>query len=234
VIIASWAIPLGATMTTSTFTITSIAIGAFIGWGFHLLLDALTPAGIPLPSGQFSWNWAPYNSPSGNRVLALYGSWLVVVSPTVLFSPLCPPFLVLCGTIWVVRWHSGRVAEQDVYWHVTNSKNADIVRDLTAIGVCYERRGEREKAWAYRRAANSIRSLRDTLAIQSTKGSLTSIHGVGRGIAKVIYDTIRAGHCEFLEFLLDFTPGLGQKVPTCLMRKPASIHEETTIAPQAP
>jgi membrane-bound metal-dependent hydrolase YbcI (DUF457 family) len=214
------------------FAFCCIIVGTMIGWGTHLLLDALTTSGIPLPSGHFSWKWAPYNSQTGNRVLCIFGAWLGMASVTVFAGPLYPPIAVLAAIAWAGRWHSARVSGQDECLAVANEDNAEIVATLTAIAVCFERRGEPAKSFAYRRAARSIRALRGPIHAETPKASLTTIYGVGNRIAAVIRNTLREGHCEYLEQLRAYTPGLNQRVPRSLLRTPPNLHQVTTITPE--
>ncbi len=72
-----------------------IALGLPTGWGSHLLLDALNPSGIPLSSKTFTWDWAPYDSPAGNRVLKKVGGICLLAGTLTLVDPVYPLFLPL-------------------------------------------------------------------------------------------------------------------------------------------
>ncbi len=181
-----------------------MALGFPIGWVLHLLLDALTPCGIPLPSGQFSWDWANYDSPAGNRVLEVVGAICIVAGFLTFLDPVLPLFLPLLGSLWASRWRSDRVRESDVCLKVMTTENAEVVATLTAIAVIFQRRrrpDDKGRAIAYRNAARSIRGLRWSLRADHTRKSLEEIAYVGPKIAGVIKDVVERGHSNYLEFL---------------------------------
>ncbi len=178
-----------------------ISLGLPLGWISHLCLDALTPHGIPLPSGQFSWDWANYDSPAGNRVLKVVGGSCIFAGLLTLLDPIYPLFLPLLGALWASRWRADRVRESDLCLKVLTSENVEVVATLTAIGMIHNRRGDTGRAIAYRNAARSIRHLRWSLKENYTRTPLREIPCVGPKIAGVIEDLLVHGHSKYLAFL---------------------------------
>ncbi len=178
-----------------------IMVGLPTGWITHLVLDALTPHGIPLPSGQFTWDWANYDSPAGNRVLKIVGIIWILAGFLTILDPVVPLFIPLVGALWASRWRSDRVKESDIYVKVLTTENAEVVAVLTAIGMIHKRRGDAGRAIAYRNAASSIRNLRWSLKENYARTPLRNIPFVGPKIAGVIEDLLVHGHSNYLEFL---------------------------------
>ncbi len=181
-----------------------MALGWPIGWATHLLLDALTPHGIPLPAGQFSWDWAPYDSPAGNRVLKVVGGLCVLAGLLTLLDPVIPLFLPLLAALWASRWRSDRVRDSDVCLKTLTTDNVEVVATLTAISIIFRRRqlpGDNGRAIAYRNAARSIRNLRWSLKADYTRTLLEKIEFVGVHIAGVIKDVVEHGHSKYLDSL---------------------------------
>ncbi len=178
-----------------------IAIGLPLGWVSHLLLDALTPHGIPLPSGQFSWNWAPYDSPAGNCVLKVVGGIYVVTGFLLGIDPVYPLFFPLLGALWACRWRSDRVRESDTCVQVLTKENAEVVATLTAIAAIHERMQDQGRAIAYRNAARTFRDLRWSVKKNYTRIHLEDLPFVGNKIAGVVRNLLLHGHSDYLQWL---------------------------------
>jgi membrane-bound metal-dependent hydrolase YbcI (DUF457 family) len=112
-----------------------IAMGSGIGWISHLLLDALTPAGIPLRGKQSTWRWASYDSPSANRVLKVFGGTCLLTGILTFLDPVYPLFVPLLVALWMARWKADRVQKTDACLLALTKENAEVVATLTAIGV---------------------------------------------------------------------------------------------------
>jgi len=179
----------------------TIPVGFVIGWTTHLLLDALTPAGIPVRGKPFTWHWAPYDSPAANQVLRVFGGICLVSGTFSLVDPVYPLFLPLLAALWASRWTADRVRTSDECGRALNEENAEVVATLTAIEVIFQRRGDIPRALAYRRAARVIRDLREPIRTRATWGPLHKIPFVGPKIAGVIEDLLRNGHSQYLAFL---------------------------------
>ena len=86
-----------------------VTLGHFLGWGTHLLLDALTPNGIPVGGRKRSWHWANYDSPAANRVLKVAGGTCLLAGVFVFVDPVYPLFFPLLVLLWASRWTGDRV-----------------------------------------------------------------------------------------------------------------------------
>ncbi len=178
-----------------------MTIGLPFGWCSHLLLDALTPYGIPLLSRQFSWDWANYDSPAGNRVLKVVGGICTIAGFLIFMDPVYPLFLPLIAALWASRWRSDRIRENDLCVKTLTTDNAEVVATLTAISIIFGRRRDHRRAIAYRNAARSIRGLRWSLKDHYARTPLRDIPFVGPKIAGVIEELLVNGHSQYLSFL---------------------------------
>jgi DNA polymerase (family 10) len=102
------------------------------------------------------------------------------------------------------------------------TKNAEVARVLKEIGLLLEFEGKEPfKVKAYQRAVRSIAALGDDVAVLAERRELTSIAGIGKGLAEVITSYLESGHVEVLDELrtrvpirimeLDAVPGVGIK-----------------------
>ncbi|MBN2229698.1 MAG: DNA polymerase/3'-5' exonuclease PolX [Candidatus Thorarchaeota archaeon] len=102
------------------------------------------------------------------------------------------------------------------------TKNAEVAKVLKEISLYLEFEGKEPfKIRAYQRAVRSISSLGEDVASIAERGELTTIAGIGKGIAEVITDYLNDGQVTGLEELrtrvpikimeLDAIPGVGPK-----------------------
>jgi DNA polymerase (family 10) len=102
------------------------------------------------------------------------------------------------------------------------TKNAEVARVLKEIGLLLELEGKEPfKVKAYQRAVRSVSALGEDVAILADRNDLTSIPGVGKGLAEVIKSYLTTGNVEVLDELrtrvpikimeLDAIPGVGIK-----------------------
>lgn len=102
------------------------------------------------------------------------------------------------------------------------TKNAEVARILREIGLFLEFEGKEPfKVKAYQRAVRSISALGEDVATLADRNDLTSIPGVGKGLAEVIKSYLTTGNVEALDELraripikimeLDAIPGVGIK-----------------------
>jgi DNA polymerase (family 10) len=102
------------------------------------------------------------------------------------------------------------------------TKNAEVARVLKEIGLFLEFDGKEPfKVKAYQRAVRSVTALGEDVAAIAERDDLTSIPGVGKGIAEVIKSYLATGDVEVLNQLrtrvpikimeLDSIPGVGIK-----------------------
>jgi DNA polymerase (family 10) len=102
------------------------------------------------------------------------------------------------------------------------TRNVEVARVLKEIGLLLEfEEKESFKVKAYQRAVRSVSALGEDVAALAERGELTSIPGVGKGIAEVIQSYLSTGQVETLEQLrtrvpikimeLDTIPGVGIK-----------------------
>jgi len=109
-------------------------------------------------------------------------------------------------------------------------KNKEVAQLLEEIADILELKGEdRFKTIAYRRAASTIETLEDDIAVIAKEGKLEDIPHVGRGIAPKIQEFLEADHSAYLEMLekqlpsglvaLMNIPGLGPKRIQVLNKK---------------
>ncbi len=102
------------------------------------------------------------------------------------------------------------------------TKNAEVARVLKEIGLFLEFEGKEPfKVKAYQRAVRSISALGEDVANLADRDDLTSIPGVGKGIAEVIKSYLTTGNVGVLDELrtrvpikimeLDAIPGVGIK-----------------------
>jgi DNA polymerase (family 10) len=102
------------------------------------------------------------------------------------------------------------------------TKNAEVARVLKEIGLFLEFEGKEPfKVRAYQRAVRSITALGEDVAALAEHDALTSIPGVGKGLADVIKSYLNTGNVEALNELrtrvpieimeLDAIPGVGIK-----------------------
>ncbi|MFW9958307.1 MAG: helix-hairpin-helix domain-containing protein, partial [Candidatus Odinarchaeota archaeon] len=102
------------------------------------------------------------------------------------------------------------------------TKNAEVARVLKEIGLFLEFEGKEPfKVKAYQRAVRFISALGEDVATLADRNDLTSIPGVGKGLAEVIKSYLTTGNVEVLNELrtrvpikimeLDAIPGVGIK-----------------------
>jgi DNA polymerase (family 10) len=102
------------------------------------------------------------------------------------------------------------------------TKNAEVAHVLKEIGLFLEFDGKEPfKVRAYQRAVRSITALGEDIAALAERDALTSIPGVGKGLADVIKSYLNTGRVEALDELrtrvpikimeLDAIPGVGIK-----------------------
>ncbi|MDH4212436.1 MAG: DNA polymerase/3'-5' exonuclease PolX [Candidatus Thorarchaeota archaeon] len=102
------------------------------------------------------------------------------------------------------------------------TKNTEVARVLKEIGLFLEFEGKEPfKVKAYQRAVRSISALGEDVATLADRNDLTSIPGVGKGLAEVIKSYLTTGNVEVLNELrtrvpikimeLDAIPGVGIK-----------------------
>ena len=102
------------------------------------------------------------------------------------------------------------------------TKNAEVARVLKEISLLMEFEGKEPfKIKAYQRAVRSIGALGEDVAAVSERNELTSIPGIGKGLAEVIKSYLETGDVEVLTELrtrvpvkvmeLDSIPGVGIK-----------------------
>jgi DNA polymerase (family 10) len=102
------------------------------------------------------------------------------------------------------------------------TKNAEVGRVLKEIGLFLEFEGKEPfKVKAYQRAVRSLSALGEDIAILAEHDALTSIPGIGKGLAEVIKSYLATGNVEILDELrtrvpikimeLDAIPGVGVK-----------------------
>jgi len=102
------------------------------------------------------------------------------------------------------------------------TKNAEVARVLKEISLLKEFEGKEPfKIKAYQRAVRSVGSLGEDIAAISERNELTTIPGIGKGIAEVIKSYLDTGEVEVLTKLrtrvpvkvmeLDSIPGVGIK-----------------------
>lgn len=102
------------------------------------------------------------------------------------------------------------------------TKNAEVAQVLKEISLLMEFEGKEPfKIRAYQRAVRSIGALGEDVAAVSERGDLTTIPGIGKGLAEVIKDYLETGDVKILSELrtrvpvkvmeLDSIPGVGIK-----------------------
>jgi DNA polymerase (family 10) len=102
------------------------------------------------------------------------------------------------------------------------TKNAEVARVLKEIGLLLEFEGKDVfKVKAYQRAVRSVSALGEDVAALADRDDLTSIPGIGKGLAEVIKSYLATGTVEILTELrtrvpikimeLDAIPGVGIK-----------------------
>lgn len=102
------------------------------------------------------------------------------------------------------------------------TKNAEVAKVLKEISLLMEFEGKEPfKIKAYQRAMRSIGALGEAVAAVSERNELTTIPGIGKGIAEVIKSYLETGEVEILRELrtrvpvkvmeLDSIPGVGIK-----------------------
>jgi DNA polymerase (family 10) len=86
-------------------------------------------------------------------------------------------------------------------------RNTDIARCLSEIGDILEIRGENVfRIRAYRRAAQAIEGLSETLDAIHTRGGLLEIPGIGKDLAAKIQECLTGGKIAYLEELRQHIP----------------------------
>jgi len=86
----------------------------------------------------------------------------------------------------------------------TNAEAADLFREIADL---LDLTGERFKPEAYRRAARSIETLTEELAVVSARGALEEIPGIGAAISEKIRELLATGRIAYLDRLRASVPG---------------------------
>ncbi len=84
--------------------------------------------------------------------------------------------------------------------------NAEVVEILRAVADVLDLEGERFKPEAYRRAARSIETLTEDLAVVAGRGELGTIPGVGAAIEEKIREYLRTGAIAYYDRIRSEVP----------------------------
>ncbi|MGD0718073.1 MAG: helix-hairpin-helix domain-containing protein [Thermoplasmata archaeon] len=84
--------------------------------------------------------------------------------------------------------------------------NAEVVEILRAVADILDLEGERFKPEAYRRAARSIETLTEDLAVVARRGELGTIPGVGAAIEEKIQEYLRTGAVAYYDRIRSEVP----------------------------